>query len=360
MCLHGGLRSNLPVLTGSLPRLFERALETVATDYLAHQLWDKYIEFEVSQEEFGLVAKLYKRVLAIPVRDLDRYWDGFNKLLAQRPIHELMTEAEIAAFEGAEESEEAKKAAVTKARQQQLALTKEEMEKRRQFETAIKRPYFHFKPLDERQLDNWREYLDFEEAESTTSAIKLYERCLVACANYPEFWSRYANFVETNVGAAAARAIYVRMTSVFIKRRPEAFLAHALFEEGQGKAADARKIYQELIAPDAPGAGLVEAVVRFANFERRQNKLPAAIQIYKDAIAAAKDKSKNQVYLMVQLATFLSQVAKKGGEAREMYNSAMSAAPNSKGVLLSYVKFECETMEKGAEDRVSEVLCVLS
>ena len=312
----------------------------------------------------------------------------WNRLLAQRPIHELMTEAEIAAFEGAEESEEAKKAAVTKARQQQLALTKEEMEKRRQFETAIKRPYFHFKPLDERQvrcthargnvctretharmrartcththshtcvhvvyrvcvqarththmytarqlarkyrvsqyiyshvythvythgctqLDNWREYLDFEEAESTTSAIKLYERCLVACANYPEFWSRYANFVETNVGAAAARAIYVRMTSVFIKRRPEAFLAHALFEEGQGKAADARKIYQELIAPDAPGAGLVEAVVRFANFERRQNKLPAAIQIYKDAIAAAKDKSKNQVYLMVQLATFLSQV----------------------------------------------------
>ena len=43
-----------------------------------------------------------------------------------------------------------------------------------------------------------------------------------------------------------------------------------------------------------------------------------------------------------------------------MYNSAMSAAPNSKGVLLSYVKFKCETMEKGAEDRVSEVLCVLS
>ena len=161
------------------------------------------------------------------------------------------------------------------------------------------------------QLDNWREYLDFEEAESTTSAIKLYERCLVACANYPEFWSRYANFVETNVGAAAARAIYVRMTSVFIKRRPEAFLAHALFEEGQGKAADARKIYQELIAPDAPGASLVEAVVRFANFERRQNKLPAAIQIYKDAIAAAKDKSKNQVYLMVQLATLLSQVLRR-------------------------------------------------
>ena len=45
-------------------RLFERALETVATDYLAHQLWDKYIEFEVSQEEFGLVAKLYASCLA--------------------------------------------------------------------------------------------------------------------------------------------------------------------------------------------------------------------------------------------------------------------------------------------------------
>ena len=27
----------------------------------------------------GAMLHRYKRVLAIPVRDLDRYWDGFNK-----------------------------------------------------------------------------------------------------------------------------------------------------------------------------------------------------------------------------------------------------------------------------------------
>ena len=30
--------------------------------------------------------------------------------------------------------------------------------KRKAFEAAIKRPYFHFKPLDDAQLNNWRAY----------------------------------------------------------------------------------------------------------------------------------------------------------------------------------------------------------
>jgi hypothetical protein len=59
----------------------------------------------------------------------------------------------------------------------------EEIAKRRSFEQLVlKRPYFHVKPLDETQLQNWRSYLDFEEKEGNLHRIeKLYERCLIAC-----------------------------------------------------------------------------------------------------------------------------------------------------------------------------------
>lgn len=87
------------------------------------------------------------------------------------------------------------------------------------------------KPLEEVQLNNWAEYLSFEEAEAGTvishirEQIKvtnqlsddkleeavleypevklakrrvrvLYERCLVACALYEHFWIRYAKYLE--------------------------------------------------------------------------------------------------------------------------------------------------------------------
>ena len=53
----------------------------------------------------------------------------------------------------------------------------------------IRRPYFHVKPLEKGQLRNWREYLDFEmEHGSHERIVILFERCLIACALYEEFW----------------------------------------------------------------------------------------------------------------------------------------------------------------------------
>lgn len=58
----------------------------------------------------------------------------------------------------------------------------------------IKRPYFHVKPLERCQLKNWQEYLDFEiEQGDQERIITLFERCLIACALYEEFWLRVCN-----------------------------------------------------------------------------------------------------------------------------------------------------------------------
>ena len=59
------------------------------------------------------------------------------------------------------------------------------------FSLQIKRPYFHVKPLERLQLKNWRDYLDFEILEGNRQRIQfLFERCMIACALYEDFWSK--------------------------------------------------------------------------------------------------------------------------------------------------------------------------
>ena len=45
------------------------------------------------------------------------------------------------------------------------------------------------KPLERAQLKNWREYLDFEIENGTHERVViLFERCMIACALYEDFW----------------------------------------------------------------------------------------------------------------------------------------------------------------------------
>lgn len=56
--------------------------------------------------------------------------------------------------------------------------------------------------------------------------VKLYERCLIPCANYPEFWMRYVEFMETKGGREIANYALNRATQIFLK---VCFLTNILF-----------------------------------------------------------------------------------------------------------------------------------
>jgi hypothetical protein len=48
--------------------VFDRKpFQAVGADFFAHVLWDKYIEFEVSQQEPARVTNIFHRVLEIPL-----------------------------------------------------------------------------------------------------------------------------------------------------------------------------------------------------------------------------------------------------------------------------------------------------
>ena len=112
------------------------------------------------------------------------------------------------------------------------------MRKRWPFEEAIKRPYFHVKPLERVQLKNWREYLDFELSNGDhRRVVILFERCIIACALYEDFWQRFATYMEGH-GVEKCRHVYERACTIHLPRKPSIHLAWAAFEEQQGEMTD--------------------------------------------------------------------------------------------------------------------------
>jgi pre-mRNA-processing factor 39 len=55
-------------------RIYERGVAYVGTDYNAHGLWDKYLGYEGYAGSSEHVAALYTRLLACPIKELDRYY----------------------------------------------------------------------------------------------------------------------------------------------------------------------------------------------------------------------------------------------------------------------------------------------
>ncbi|KAL0459358.1 UNVERIFIED_CONTAM: Pre-processing factor 39 [Sesamum latifolium] len=256
----------------TIRRLFERALAYVGTDYLCFPLWDKYIEYEISQQDWPRVATIYTRVLEIPNQQLDRYFEGFKELVASRPLSELRTAEEAAAAAGAnteaagqeneeevpptapEQSSKAVSASLKDAEElEKYIAIREELYKKAKdfdskiigFETAIRRPYFHVRPLNAAELENWHNYLDFIEGGGD-----------------------------------------------FNKRQPEIHLFAARFKEQHGDISGARAAYQLVHTGISPG--LLEAIIKHANMENRLGNLDDACSLYEQAIAIEKGKEQSQ------------------------------------------------------------------
>lgn len=177
--------------------------------------------------------------------------------------------------------------------------TQSETTKRWTYEAEIKRPYFHVTELENHQLINWRKYLDFEEEDGDYARIvALYERCLVTCAFYDEFWFRYARWMSAQPGKAEeVRNIYLRATTLFVPiSRPGIRLQFAYFEEMSGRADIARDIHAAVLN-ELPES--VETITSWANLERRQKGLDAAIEVYKAQI----DSPRIDIFIKAALVT---------------------------------------------------------
>lgn len=286
-----------------------------------------------------------------------RYYERFRQLAHSRPIKELVPPETLARFRAEVEAEGAAYGVMPRAEleverdvrakidamfYEVFQKTQDETNKRWTYESEIKRPYFHVTELENTQLANWRKYLDFEESEGDFARTTfLYERCIVTCALYDEFWLRYARWMSAQPGKEEeVRHIYMRAATLFVPiSRPGIRLQFAYFEESCGRTGVARDIHEAVLMqlPDC-----VEAIVSWANLERRQNGLDAAIQVYKAQIDAPHVNIFTKAVLVTRWAFLLWKIKGSVDEARTVFLKNVQWYADSRHFWEQWLEFELE------------------
>uniref|UniRef100_A0A1A9ZJI0 Pre-mRNA-processing factor 39 n=1 Tax=Glossina pallidipes TaxID=7398 RepID=A0A1A9ZJI0_GLOPL len=177
------------------------------------------------------------------------------------------------------------------------------------YEEGIKRPYFHVKPLERCQLKNWKDYLDFEiEKGDRKRVLVLFERCLIACALYDEFWLKMIRYLETQHdqtdNAAITRDVYRRACEIHHPDKPSLHLMWAAFEECQNNFDKAAEI---LINLEKRVPNLLQVAYRRINVERRRGDHDKCKELYEHYINVAKNKN-IAGSLAIKYARFLNKI----------------------------------------------------
>ncbi|MCJ1447442.1 MAG: hypothetical protein MMC23_007953 [Stictis urceolatum] len=331
--------------------LFERGSACVGLDFLAHPFWDKYLEFEERMEASDKIFAVLDRVVHIPMHQYARYFERYRQLAQSRPLGELLPADTLAQFRsdieregmfGEPEIERELRSRIDAFHLEIFQRTQTETTKRWTYESEVKRPYFHVTELDEGQLTNWRKYLDFEEVEGNyMRTVFLYERCLVTCAHYDEFWLRYARWMSAQEGKEEdTRIIYLKASATYAPiGRPTARLQYALFEESVGRVEVAKDIHHAILAV-MPGH--IETIVSLANLSRRHGGLEAAIEVYKSQIDSTECDIYAKAALVAEWARLLWKIKGSVEEARQVFQHNQRYYLDSRKFWVSYLFFELE------------------
>ncbi|MBN3324145.1 PRP39 factor, partial [Atractosteus spatula] len=214
----------------------------------------------------------------------------------------------------------------------------------------IKRPYFHVKPLEKAQLNNWKEYLDFEIENGTPErVVVLFERCLIACALYEEFWIKYAKYLE-NHSIEGVRHVYMKACTMHLPKKPMLHFLWAAFEEQQGNIEEARGILKAL-EEAAPGLAMVR--LRRVSLERRHGNLEEAEALLRDAIKNGKTANESSFYA-IKLARQLFKVQKSLQKARKVLMEAIENDQSPK-LYLNLLELEYSSDLKQNEEQILSV-----
>lgn len=318
-------------------------------------------------ESFDKIFAILGRVIHIPMHQYARYFERYRQIAQTRPVTELAppeilsqfrAEIEAASAQvapGAQSEEEIERDLRLRIDTYHLEIfskTQTETTKRWTYESEIKRPYFHVTELDEGQLSNWKRYLDFEESEGSYSRIQfLYERCLVTCAHYDEFWQRYARWMSAQPGKEEeVRNIYQRASCLYVPIAcPAIRLQYAYFEEMTGRVDVAKDIH-EAILMHLPNH--VETIVSLANTSRREGGLEAAIEVYKTELGSPHCEMATKAALVAEWARLLWKIKGSPDEARQVFQGNQQYYLDSRAFWTSYLKFELEQPTSAATEAV--------
>lgn len=202
----------------------EKAVAVAGLEYRSDLLWEHFIEWEVERKNLRFVTTIFRRVIAIPTKLYNKHWDNFIAHVRDHHPRDILEYEEYDTLRRltckelqltyrpdpvmfpdlprkVELPEDKLKAGMKERMVASLVTTHEaaetKVDKIYMFEEKLKRTYFHVKPLDQKQLKTWDQYLDFEiERGDYERTVVLFERCLIPCALYEQFWAKYARYLE--------------------------------------------------------------------------------------------------------------------------------------------------------------------
>ncbi|XP_041035835.1 pre-mRNA-processing factor 39-like [Carcharodon carcharias] len=363
------LEATNPETPAKLRSVFEMALAAAGTDFRSDRLWDLYVNWEKEQGQLKAVTAIYDRVLSIPTQLYSHHFEKFKEhvqnyspkdilstdefLKLRSEVVTSLTVAEADCDEGppgddpppgvgttdeekADTELEKIRAHLVATRHEMYLLNEEEVSKRWNFEEAIKRPYFHVKPLERVQLKNWKDYLDFEIASGTNERVLvLFERCMIACALYEDFWIKYAKYLE-NHSVEGVRNVFQRACMVHLPKKPTLHLLWAAFEEQQGDLEEARRILKsfQMVVP-----GLAMVLLRRVSLERRCGHLDQAEELLREAIEQHRDTALAS-FFSIKLARQLLKVQKSLVKARKVLLEAVERDKENTKLYLNLLELE--------------------
>ncbi|XP_011859174.1 PREDICTED: pre-mRNA-processing factor 39 [Vollenhovia emeryi] len=319
---------------------YERAIQACGLEFRSDRLWESYIKWESEGKRLSRVTALYDRLLSTPTLGYTSHFEAFQEFVSSNLPNRILSvddflalRAEVKALlksddatatsaaDDAPPGEEPPPHEVpptdeeTRAIREKIISSRRKMHKanvnavaaRWTYEEGIKRPYFHVKPLERCQLKNWKEYLDFEiEQKDQNRIIILFERCLIACALYDEFWMRFVRYLESLKGdnTEKIRDVYSRACMVHHPKKPNLHLQWAIFEEGQDNFEKAASILENI---DNVLPNMLQVAYRRINLERRRGDLEKACTLYENYISNSKNRTiANNI--AVKYARFLCKV----------------------------------------------------
>ncbi|XP_049897567.1 pre-mRNA-processing factor 39 [Epinephelus moara] len=410
--LLGTLDMNLPESPTRIRSVFEDAVVAAGLDFHSDRLWDLYVEWEKEQGNMKNAAAVLDRVLKVPTQLYNTHYDKFKEHLNGHEPKEVLSPEEYEELralcrqsqkaeraERAQEEEEEERPPgeeepatpegtdseelMQKIREQVLIRRDKvyqdnegEVRKRWHYEDAIKRPYFHVKPLDRHQLRSWHSYLDWEIAQlsndtkdpqdpqqdpnqaategsevtaqpqeqSEDAAVAtddhrvriLFERCLIACALYEEFWTRYTQYLEPQ-SVDEARAVFKRACEIHLIYKPNIHMQWATFEERHGDLTEARRVL-EALEKTLPGLAVVR--LRRAALERRAGQLDQSEALLQEAVAESKEKPTLHAFYSIKLARLLLKLGRNPSRARAVLQEALEISPDNDKLHLNLLELE--------------------
>jgi len=348
--------------------VYERALGQCGREWKSDKIWDNYVKWEQENGSDLIVYQLYQRILTTPTHGINKNLENFKtwlndknpkdlletteflnlrkEALGKVPDDEAAADEDSAAAPGedtegdllsAEETKTIREMIVSRLKTN-MKKTEERISLRAKYEEGIKRPYFHVKPLERGQLKNWNDYLEFmtkemskEEGDMTEVEI-LYERALIACALYEEFWQNYVVWWTQREGdnSEKIREIYRRACSYHLQEKVDIHIQWAAFEEKLANFQGAADVLENI---EKTHPQMITLVMARINLERRRGNHEKLSELYENIIKNATSKT-TASELSIKFARYLRLIVGNVARAGQVMASALEGDPTNPKLYL--------------------------